>query len=247
MSAAPDPRIVEKLRKLLALTKSDNLNEASVAAGVAARLAAQHDIELAELEAAEPNAPREPIEKDVDPVYTCGRRIRWKSRLLGGLATAHHCLFHYRDTIGGLAACLAGRPSDVATIRYLFAWISTELERLVRKSGYTGAARTDWLLGAARGVLDRMTAERAAVHQTATSTALVRVEERGAELDAAKRQLFPDWFKSDGKERSGRSYSARPVSASAYEAGQRAGRNLHTGAALGASSARALPAKAGGS
>lgn len=229
--------IIEKIRKLLALSKSSNANEAAAAAAAAQRLMAEHQIAEAELEVGD--GPRESACKSADPIDAFGEQApTWKGVLCQGLADLLGCevwLEWVKKPGGGLGRLMqvVGRPSDVASLRYLYAWLVSEIERLTQKHA-KGKGRTyanSYRLGAVHGCLDAMQTANREVRAKASGEALVRVDERAAESEAVIAALGLNLRTTSRRSRS---------NAEAYERGQRAGRGLHTGAALGASSGARL-------
>jgi hypothetical protein len=117
---------------------------------------------------------------------------------------------------------IAGRPSDVTNVRYLFAWLTAEIDRLARKSGQGRAWLNSFRLGAALGAVKAMEAARQQVRAESTSTALARVDSRADEARKAAPEM--------NRQKSGSASIGDPR---AFRAGEAAGRALHMGAKLG--------------
>lgn len=129
-------KIIEKIKKLLSLSKSDNEHEAANAAAAAAGLMAQHQISVATL--------GEDDDAFVDATlgsYTidssCRRKVPWKADLAFGVASSFGCKYHY----SGASLCMVGRSSDVDAVKYIYMYLVREINRLAEESweGYTFA------------------------------------------------------------------------------------------------------------
>lgn len=171
--------VLDKIAKLRALAANAGTQaEAEAAAAQAAALVAKYQIDEAQVEVSDPTRA-ERVEVADEPLFRSDKRNeKWRSMLAGGLAQAHGCWVVYTSVIGFCRYRIAGRPSDVAIVRYLFAWLSIEIARLAeRERGF--AAKTSFRLGAVHGVLTAMeratAAERAAV-RTGASVALTVVD-----------------------------------------------------------------------
>lgn len=229
-------QILDKIRKLLALSKSDNANEAAAAAGAAQRLMQEHRIAEAELEG--DSEPQERASLATDPIDTFGEQAPiWKGSLCNGLTKLHGCECWTSSKRDGarVVRCMliVGRPSDVASVRYLYAWLVSEIERLAQRHAM-GKGRTfanSYRMGAVAGCLEAMRGANRDVRAKATGEALVRIDARALESQSVLGSL--------GLNLRQRSTSAR-LKRDAYERGQAAGRGLHSGAKLGASTGARL-------
>jgi hypothetical protein len=225
--------VIEKVRKLRKLAGSDNVNEAAAAAAAADRLIQEHGLAEAQLEAegqAEGEAPAE----DATPGTTWyGQTVTWQLNLISGLARHYGCSSYLitvcNETEAGVykhgrAYKMIGRPSDVASVRYMYAWLVAEIEGLAQKNTGNGRA---WLnsfrIGCVVGVVEAMRAEKRAVIDQAraagASAAIVLVENRLAEAKAVRDAKHPD-LKSSGNRRG-------PSDLGGFFAGQKAGRDIH--------------------
>lgn len=224
--------ILEKIRKLLALSKSDNANEAAVAAAAAQRLMTEHQIAEAELGS---TAADERAQREVDPLFTTNGSTMpaWLDVLSLGICKANG-VYSFIDGVRGKPRrlVLIGRPSDVASVRYLFAWLRLEIERLTKRN-VAGKGRTavaSYRMGCVVGVLSAMRETTKAARQQATGAALVKLDAR---LDEA-RAMAPGNMKAR---------ALGPLrDAGAYQQGKADGRRIHTGSSLGAAGGRLLGA-----
>lgn len=226
--------ILEKLRKLLALAKSDNANEAAAAAAAAQRLMTEHQISEAELEV---GGPQEQASVADDPLDTFGARSQtWKEVLSTNIARLHGCKV-WREKAWVPAQRrwaetrirIVGRPSDVATVRYLYAWLTTVIERLVQANARGRGQRYaySYRVGAVNGCIEAMQAAHREAREQATETALVKVDARLEEAEA-------ETARTQGHIRPARGATFKR-DPDAYQRGLVAGRSLHTGAQLGVS------------
>jgi hypothetical protein len=182
--------IMNKLKKLFELSKSDNEHEAALAGERAAELMAKHQIDAAEVYARtheEPQAPeRGRIDaEENDPVSK--REERWMGTLisaiamgLGGLAwrAAKYRIFQY---------FMMGPPGSVAAARYLYMALSREINRISRTAqrarGESNAWRRAFALGMVINVHTRLQEGRKRV--LSTETAMVHVSKMDVAIKVA--------------------------------------------------------------
>lgn len=172
--------ILDKIRKLLSLAKSDNEHEAAAAAAAAQRLMTEHDISEAELP-----APSEPAETpSLDMLTTFGSVVpAWLGGLAAGLSKLQHCkCWSSRGPDGAWRLSIVGTPSDVATVRYLYAWLHSEIERHAQKYARGGGRSyaDSYRKGCVSGALEAMALAVREVRATATGNALVKIDARAA-------------------------------------------------------------------
>jgi hypothetical protein len=131
-----------------------------------------------------------------EPLYEGKTTVMWLLGLANELAKDHGCAAVQYAKDGVTWIHIAGRASDVSIVRYLFAWLRIEIERL-SSSEIGRAAKNAFRHGAAIGVIKAMRAARAVETQHAasqgTSAALVLVD-RHKQADAhIKRVLGGRW------------------------------------------------------
>jgi hypothetical protein len=225
--------IIDKVRKLRQLAQSSTANEAANAAAAAERLIQEHRIAEAELE----SDTEENIAPITDYLVEPGTSaISWRSQLITALCRAYSCAVWQaskRDETSyrtKLAWGVVGTPADVETVRYQYAYLTTEIVRLAASHPIKLKGKREFnsfYLGACAGIRNAMSvatkaAREQAVASLSTSTALLRLDER---LERAKAALPKD-LRSKGSFRSA-------ISGDAYEAGRSAGASIHQGARLG--------------
>ena len=232
---------LQKAVKLLRLSQSSNPNEAALAAGKAQEIIDRYNIESVALDMASGDKPQpdEPI-KDFgfDPLDAGTRKIStWSWRLFVGISQSNGCKGYLtRNNGGGIA--IVGRPSDVQTVRYFYAWLKQEVERLAQRD-CRGTGRT-WANNYRNGVVDtikiRLKAQRKETQATVTKEildalpaeqrhlALVRVNNAIAKV-AEREQQTASWMGANLKLRNTSSGSSA-FDPSARAAGQKAGHEI---------------------
>jgi hypothetical protein len=246
-------KIVDRVRKLLELAKSDNVNEAGNAAKQAQILMARHNIAEATVSALD-GEPQEEIEKDLlhrgDKAYAS-----WKGTLALAVCEANQCVC-YRTGHGG-DMNIVGRPSDANTVRYLFSYLVREIDRLCEaEASLRGNPGRTWRNNFRHGAveaIDRRLREanreaRSAARKEAsdgdtlgTGAALVRVDSAIAKIDQRLREV-EDYAARSLKLRAGKASSSR-YNPEGREAGRRAGSQIDLGnahAGLGSGERRKL-------
>jgi len=216
-------RIIERVRKLLALSNSSNEHEAALAAAHAQRLLSEHNLAMSELEAQEEGAGEVALQvaKTVP---------KWLSSLFATVANAFDCFPIVTTTPECSRLRFIGVGEDPAVAVCTLQYLIKELRRLA--SGYLHClelqqegvmpldrqrVRTSYLLGAVQGVRQALADQK--VQTPTTSTALVPVKE------ALIRQYREEHF---GNLRTRRSRSST-VLATAYHQGRQDGAMLQLG------------------
>jgi hypothetical protein len=237
--------VIAKVRKLRNLATSANVHEAATAAALADKLIQEHGLAEAQLEA-DGQEPGEKAEEATDPTISWhGQVPAWQSCLASFLARHYDCApyrTHGRDSYGKRyeAQRVVGRPSDVATLRYMLAWLVAEIERLAQlePKGMGRSYYNAYRMGAVAGVRSSMTAAKDAARTQATSAALVVFDNRQALAEAALKATHDDL-------KAGRSRGT-VGDVMGFNRGQAAGKQIHTGKVVGdGGGQRALPGKGG--
>ena len=250
--------VIEKVRKLLALSKSSNVNEAANAAKMAQKLMAKHAIEEAMLDESDP-AEDEDIEDDLLSSMEGSRIASWKSDLGYYVSRANGCRTYHSRQRRSSRIHIVGRPSDAAKARYMFAYLRNTIDELAKAaSKERGNPGRTWVnsfrRGAASEVGRRMMAAIKEAQEEArelaaatdrvqeTSTALVRVNAAIAKVDA-KQADAKTWMDTNLNLRT-RSASSFTVDSHGYAAGKRAGASIDLSsggrAGLGSGNRKAL-------
>lgn len=185
--------IVKRIKKLLKLAKSDNKNEATAAAKMAAKLAQEHRISEAQLAGGE--EPDIITAEDRGIIITSKELPDWLKELASILGNHFGCvmwLTKYKEgPMAGLVRMrFSGLASDVEVAKYFFDWLANKWrsyasahEKSIRDAGHTvdSVVRPSFLEGANAGL-------RAALSGDMT-VAIVRLnsERTKAAVDAIKR------------------------------------------------------------
>jgi hypothetical protein len=235
MSVSP---IIDKVQKLLALSKSSNVNEAAAAAAVANRLIDQYRLSSVDLNS-NVEEDLEPIEEDQEYVYQSGKVTAWKQTLVSVLVKHYGCAY-WNDTTytSGRKVSrykLVGKRSDVGIVRYMFAWLTSECSRLadLEAKGCGRVFVASYCMGLVNGVAGQLKSSRAEVQKDATSAAIVKLDEREAASRAAMYNLHSNL-------RTTKTHSQAQVDYNAFAMGRTKGSNLHLGASLNSGGTKML-------
>jgi hypothetical protein len=232
--------IVSKVQKLLRLsTANSNAAEAASAAAKAQGLIDEHNLTAAML-ALDDAAPEvdEPIidfQTSGAPLDSQKQQQRWRGVLALTVAKLNGCRV-YRS---GGALALVGRPTDAETVRYLYGYLSREVERLAAQQVGMGRTwRNNFRLGVVDTINGKLHEQRRQFESTAHATAreagsvaLMRMDQAMAKIDA-RGSSVDAWLKSNLKLRAGHS-SRTSYDRSAREAGKQAGQSINVGGARG--------------
>ena len=232
---------VQKATKLLRLATSDNPNEATLAASRAQDIMDRYKLGSLSLNyEANGSVPDEPIKDfESDPLDAGTRRLAsWRWRLFHPIARCNQC-DGYVSGYGGIA--VVGRPSDVSTVRYLYGWLTREVDRLAERD-CRGNGRTyanNYRIGVVETISERLAEQsrltvaevqrEAEAQQSINPMALVRVNQAVATLERRGKEV-EQWIKSHLM-LSSSSTSHFKADGSAREAGRIAGREVRLKAA----------------
>lgn len=171
--SADTDKLLDRVRKLLALASSDNVHEAALAATRAQELIEAHRLEA--LLAAEAAARAVDAEAQdglgsggglgdrADPLDESKRLRKWRVVLASRLAELNGCIA-YTEQRGRLKRLLlVGRPEDRLLVRELYTWLCQRLEWLSAThapASSAGKADKRWheafRIGAADVIVDRL-------------------------------------------------------------------------------------------
>lgn len=242
--------IIEKIRKLLALSKSANASEAATAAALAQKLMAKYRLQPHDV-----NDPVELLRRDPEPllVWTGVRKPPvWLGVLARGVCESNGCtVVLERSARDKWTAWVFGLESDCATARYLTAWLRSEVERLTIKNyrahmapvefqyacdkhgarSFVRCLKDSYRIGCIEAAIEAM--KRANVEAAAgDSTALAVVDGRLADAKQLMRAMCGGAIQEDDR--------GMRVNRAGVEAGKRAGQHLHGSKPIGAGGTRML-------
>jgi hypothetical protein len=192
--------------------------------------------------APEPRAEDEPLTDfaatDAGYLDTTKRLQVWRWMLANKLARLHGCYLWHGRRGDGCSLEIVGRPSNVEAVRYLFAWLARETQRLTDQYGRgLGATwRREFAEGCAREIGARMEAQHAATvravqHEAPNPHALVCVNRAVARLEDDRqgaRTLATAAYRLRSSSTGQRTYNG-----SAREAGRRAAGSVNLSPARG--------------
>jgi len=232
---------IEKAQKLLRLSKSDNANEAALAVQRYQEIVAKHQLDEALLSVdgvqSEPEEEIENFQKKSAPLNVGARRSTWKIRLASTIARANSCRIF---TQGGHIHII-GRASDVSSVRYLFAYVGREANRLADRDGQGCGVvwRNNFRLGVIdaveqklRELKEKLRDEARAAVPANNGTALVRVNTALAKVEARDNSVAL-WEKTNMKYRKAAS-TKMSYDGTARSMGQTAGKEIQVGGARAA-------------
>lgn len=200
--------IVEKLRKLQALSRSDNEHEAELAAAKMQELMSAHrisELQINGIGAAGDASQFIRQDYELDPG-------RWRAHLLGGIAKANGsriCI------LGGDRVAVVGRPGSLPMIVETYQYLADTIERLARdgwarERGRTRESGRTWLasfrMGCAIRIRERMVNAARSAESAVEYRALI-VRDDAAASEAFRRE-FPRTRNVSTSYRAGAGYSA---------------------------------------
>ncbi len=229
--------IIDKVKKLLALSKSSNIHEAAAAAGAANKLIDEY--RLSEIDIAIEGIDSDSIVEDDSYIYETGRITQWKVDLISTLGSHYgvvdYIFSSYPEGRKVSKFKLVGRSSDIQIVRYMFAWLNGECQRLanaqVKGQGHVVVA--SYCRGFVAGIAIQLHASRQEVQKTATSSAIIKLDARFQESEKFMHSKY-----NNIKTVSTKSHSQ--LSPQAYMAGQQQGKNIHLGSAMSGSKTKLL-------
>jgi len=163
-------KVLDKIRKLIALSGSSNVHEAEVAAAAAQRLMLEYKVAESDIsfEASDEDLK---VEQEVYRDLSLKAPPRWHGILLNGIANANFCklLLGVEYTRKGWEMerrkiyRIIGTDHDRATVKYLYEMLRLEIERLCESAAlyraYDRAERASFKLGAASSLASRLARE----------------------------------------------------------------------------------------
>jgi hypothetical protein len=149
-----DTAIIDKLRKVLALTTSPIEGEATAAAETLARLLTSHNLDIADLE--QRGAQAATIEEQPHDLGKAA--YAWKLNLAEAIAEHYYCHGLVDRTTKRVA--FIGRPDNVGSLRLLYAWLIGQIALIAReerrREGNTHIDPLRWQVGFGEGAVERL-------------------------------------------------------------------------------------------
>ena len=171
--------IIEKIKKLLALANSSNEYEAALAASHAQRLLSEHNLAMADIEAAYKPDKADKVETTVSKTLP-----KWMRHLSAGVSTAFDCQAIHHPATGKMT--FIGVGADVQVAAYTFAYLDRTVRKLCSNyikqhvtstisSRYRELMRQSYYLGAVSTINTRLREQK--IQTPVTTGALVPVKE----------------------------------------------------------------------
>lgn len=230
MTTTEQTKLYEKVRHLLELAENEGATPAESANAFAM---AQKMIEKYRLDTARLSSDTEEFEDikaDQNAIYVGRRRIRWMLDLTRTISRINNCYFY----LSGGDFMLVGKPSDMDICRYMFGYLTREVDRLCKQalkkgegSGKTWA--NSYKLGCVQVLSERLWAAqreaRAEAKAAGHTTAIVKVEGSFAEVQT--------WVKNNMRLGKSRASHTTSLDYGGYRAGQRDGKTISLNKGLG--------------
>jgi hypothetical protein len=171
--------IIEKIKKLLALANSSNEHEAALAASHAQRLLSEHNLAMADIEAAHKTNKADKVETTLSKTLP-----KWLRHLSSGVSTAFDCQAVHYPATGKMT--FIGVGADVQIAAYTFAYLNRTVRRLCASymknnvslalaNRHRELMRQSYYLGAVSTITTRLKVQK--LQTPITSGALVPVKE----------------------------------------------------------------------
>jgi hypothetical protein len=232
-------KVIEKIRKLQALSTSSNQHEAAAAAARAAALLQEYQLDEAALRVdGDDEGPGPILDGELLQTGLRGSALRWRGIIAHGLSQGLGAYTYYN----GSKILMYGRSSAMPAMRYMFSFMCAEVERLADR-GWKQAKATaadsarSWKhafrYGAAQAIGTRLIAQRAEFIDHVTTSA--REEKAMAVVLKDDEEVRFAWQKFSA--RMGHSSQGRISSRDGFSAGQTAGHSVN----LNTSQRGALP------
>lgn len=221
MTTVPDDKILDRIRRLLALSTSANEFEASLAASRAQDLLLKYNLEMSQI--------TQPVEDEIERWNFQTPIIEgWLSHLMNGVARCNLCRVvqdkGYKEGerkgnefIPGKEMrefYLFGKKPNLEVTEFMYAYLAAEIDRLTPK-GKSAKYKTSFRMGAVIIINERMREELKNFQSTEETRALILVSDTA--VSAKVNEAFP-------KLRNGRSTSIEDFGA--YKDGQAAGKTI---------------------
>lgn len=225
--------IIDKIRKLLALSNSSNEHEAALAASHAQRLLSEHNLAMADIESEQKPQLADKVEASVSKTLP-----KWVRHLSAGVCIAFDCQGIHHPATGKLT--FIGIGADVQVAAYTFAYLDKTVRRLcsnyMKLSSYENIParhrelmRQSYYLGAVSTITARLREQKA--QTPITPGALVPIKE--GLIKKAMSDIGPT-----RTVRSRRSY----IDSHAYSTGQQEGQQVGINKGIGSiSPAKGIP------
>lgn len=222
--------LIARIKHLLRLSRSADVNEASNAAAHAQRLMARHQIDLAMLGDVDADGTPTTVVSALgdDAIYNGVCVPFWIKQLAVGLADVNDCAAVMQIRGDTRSIGLVGTPLAISCVRYMFGYLQREIVRLAslhsaehaRTHGLRRPStkwRNDFKIGATHEIVRRMKDARDDIFRGAPANALMRMD--------TLRRAARTWVDENVTRPPDKPPTAK-VDADAYHTGRRAGKGV---------------------
>lgn len=182
-----DPKLMDKLQKILALTTSPVEGEAQAASAMLQKFLTKHNLDIADLERrGTKTAPG--IKEEGHDLGKAA--FRWKLYLASGIADHFFChAFVYRKQVS-----FVGRPDNVDSLKMLYEWLINQIRLIAREERRKQATHINplrWQIHFGEGAVSRLVLRLEEIRraQSVEETALV----------VAHKTEISDWLEANGR------------------------------------------------
>ena len=121
-------KILDRVKKLLALAESDNEHEAAVAAGAAQRLLLEYNLTISDLS----KVTKEDSSIEEKAIDVQGRLSAWRLTLCEGIVRAFGCRVLISKGYGKTSLLVVGAPNDVAVAQVTYEYLTDVVNKLTK-------------------------------------------------------------------------------------------------------------------
>jgi len=204
-------KVIDKVKKLLALSKSSNEHEASLALENANKLLMKHNLEMSDISDVEKSAIIE------EAVMSAGRIMKWKTVLLASVMRLNNCEIITHSIRGGEKKVISiGKKQNIEVSLSMYDYLCRTMERkLNRENPYNKQSfRIGFAITINKKIQEIIAERNRKKDDFATACTALVVQEK-----AEVKKFMMDKYRNLRTERSNISCS----DASSYSAGVRAG------------------------
>ena len=125
---------------------------------------------------------------------------------------------------------MVGKKTDISIIRYMFAWLSSECQRLsnFEVKGQGRIISASYCHGFVNGIATQLATSRVEVQKQASSASIIKIDARENEARIAMYKLHSNL-------RTVRTNSQSKIDSNAFSMGKAKGVGMHLGSSFGAS------------
>jgi len=217
----PNQNIIEKIKKLLALSTSPNENEASTALRMAMDMLSKHNLSMTEI-----NVEKKESVEHEEVKFTGKRFSTWRTELLNSVSDAHYC--HILKVSGTGVYYIIGKQTNRQATILMFTYLANVVEfeckshmaslSLTKQEGKTYA--NSFKLGMVHRLRQRLTEKKNSIILESKSNALIKVDPYT--LSKAENN---DYIRSKFRVTQQQESNSR-INGSAYAQGDRAGNRV---------------------